>query len=96
MLVFVHEARDLVEVLVLPGAFQIKGIADPVTNNTRVDTCSCIIMPEVRIAYRHLLVIACEAANKDSGITAGYRVESKSGRFETFIRNFEYLSLLWI
>ncbi len=95
MLVFVNEARNLIESL-LPRTVQIKGVADPVTNDTRVDTRGCIIMPEVRVTYRHLLVIACEATNKDSGITPGYSVEGKSGRFETFVRNLEYLSLLWI
>lgn len=95
MLGFVHETRNLVEFF-LPRTVQVESVADSVTNDTRVDACSCIVMSEVGITYRHLLVIACEAANKDSGITSGYRVESKSGRFETFIRNFEYLSLLWI
>lgn len=90
-----NEARISIGFL-LPRSDQIEGVADPVANNTRVDTCRCIIMSEVRVTYRHLLVIAREATNKDSGVTPGHSIESKSGRFETFVGNFEHLSLLWI
>lgn len=95
MLVFVNEARKSVE-FHLPRAVQIEGIADPVANDTRVDTRGCIVVPEIRVTYRHLLVIAREATNKDSGIAPGYSFESKSGRFEALVRYFEYFSLLWI
>lgn len=78
----------------IPRAVQIEGIAYSVADNTRVDTCGCIIMPEVCVTYRHLLVITREATNEDSGVTPGYSIESKSGRFETFVGNFEDFSLL--
>ena len=95
MLVPVNEARNLLEFF-LPRAVQIEGIAYSVADNTGVDTCSCIIMPEVCVTYRHLLVIAREATNKDSGVTPGYSIESKSGRFETCVGDFENFSLLWV
>ena len=80
----------------LPRAIEIECIADPVANDTRIHTSGCIVMSEVRVTYRHLLIVTREATNKDSGIASGHSFQGKSGRFEAFVRNFEHLSLLRI
>lgn len=80
----------------LPGTVQIECISDSVTDDPYINTSSRIVVPEIRFAGRHLLVVAREATHKDSGVTAGDRFEREPCRLETLVGDFEHLSLLRI
>lgn len=58
-----------------PWTDKIECITNSVTYYTRINTCRCIIVPEVRVFDGHLLVVGGETANEDRSIAPSNSIE---------------------
>lgn len=52
----------------LPRTLEIEDVTNTVTDDARINTSSCIAVTEIRFLEGHLLIVGCEATDKDCSV----------------------------